>query len=135
MQLDKNWIRRRWLEERFGHAYYLMFALTLVNFILISYRYFIEQDPKLQEIIPNLSIFTIFLVVFYIPISILIGYWHRKTQLSTENTIKRLEDPLLAHICRIILDTRIGRSSEKEIDELKEFLAKIDHDEREDNHK
>jgi len=128
MKLNKKWIRSRWLEERFGHAYYLMFALTLVNFILISYRYFIEQDPKLQEIIPNLSIFTIILVIFYIPMSIIIGYWHRKTQLSTENTIKRLEDPLLAHICRIILDTRIGNASKKEIDELKELLLKIDDD-------
>ncbi|RZD48253.1 MAG: hypothetical protein CXT78_01515 [Thaumarchaeota archaeon] len=135
MKLNKNWIRSRWLEERFGHAYYLMFALTLVNFVLISYRYFVEQDPKLQEIIPNLSIFTIILVVFYIPVSILIGYWHKKTQLSTENTIKRLEDPLLAHICRIILDTRIGNTSKKEVNELKELLSKIDYKGEEENQK
>ena len=128
MQVNKEWIRSRWLEERFGHAYYLMFALTLVNFILISYRYFVEQDSIMQQIVPNLSIFTIILLVFYVPISILIGYWHRRTQLSTENTIKRLEDPLLAHICRIILDTRIGKSSKKEIDELQEFLSKIDNE-------
>ena len=127
MKLDKNWIRRRWLEERFGHTFYLMFALTLVNFILISYRYLVEQDSSMEQIIPNLSNYTIILLVFYIPASILIGNWHKRTQLSTENTIKRLEDPLLAHICRIILDTKIGKSSKKEIDELQKFLSKIDN--------
>lgn len=126
MSLNTTWFRRRWLDERFGHSYYLMFALTLVNFILISYRYFVEQEPVLQELVSNLWIFSAILLVCYIPISILIGYWHRHTQLSTENTIKRLEDPLLAHVCRIILDTKIGKASQKEIEELKALLSKID---------
>ena len=126
MQLDKNWIRSRWLEERFGHAYYLMFALTLVNFILMSYRYFIEQDPKLQEIIPNLSIFTIFLVVFYIPISILIGYWHRKTQLKVETTLIQQQNPLLAKMFRILLDEQTGRASKEEIEEFRKVLVSIE---------
>ena len=129
MGINKIWFRRRWLDTRFGNSYYLLFGLTLVNFILISYRFFIEQEPILQELVSNLWIFTLILLVFYVPISILIGYWHRHTQLSTENTIKRLEDPLLAHICRIILDTRIGRVNEKEIKGLKELLSKIDNNE------
>ena len=65
------------------------------------------------------------LLVFYIPISILIGYWHRHTQLSTENVIKRLEDPWFAHISRLVLDMNLGRASKKEIDEMQEFLSKI----------
>lgn len=133
MSLKTTWIRRMWLDERFGHSYYLMYALTLVNFILISYRFFIEEDPILQDLFSDLWVFTAILLIFYIPISILIGYWHRHTQLSVENTIKRLEDPLLAHIFRIILDTRIGRSSQKEIGELKELLSKIDNDEGKNN--
>ena len=126
MKINKNWFRVRWLEVRYGHSYYLMFILTLVNFVLISYRFLIENDPIANEFVSNLWVFTVVLMIFYVPISILIGYWHRYTQLSTENIIKRLEDPLLAHICRIILDSRTGRASEKEIIELKVLLSKIE---------
>ena len=127
MKINKNWFRIRWLEVRYGHSYYLMFVLTLVNFVLISYRFLIENDPIANEFVSNLWIFTVILMIFYVPISILIGYWHRHTQLSTENVIKRLEDPFLAHICRIILDSRTGRASEKEIIELKVLLSKIEN--------
>ncbi len=126
MKVNNNWFRRRWLEARYGHTNYLIFSLILGNFVLISYRFLIEKDPILNEILSDLWIFAAILMIFYVPTSILIGYWHRHTQLSTENTIKRLEDPLLAHICRIILDSRIGKASEKEIIELKVLLSKIE---------
>ena len=127
MKINKSWFRRRWLEGRYGHSYYLMFALTLVNFVLILYRFLIEQDPIMNEFLSDLWIFSVILIILYVPTSIIIGYWHRHTQLSTENIIKRLEDPLLAHICRIILDSRTGRASEKEIMELKVLLSKIEN--------
>ena len=125
MVINKVWVQRRWLDERLGHSHYLMFALAIVNFILIAYRYLIEEDTLLPEFVSNLTGFTIMLLVFYIPISILIGYWHRHTQLSTENVIKRLEDPWFAHISRLVLDMNLGRASKKEIDEMQEFLSKI----------
>ena len=127
MKINKNWFRRRWLEGRYGHTNYLIFSLTLVNFVLILYRFLIEKDPIMNELLSNLGIFAAILMIFYVPTSILIGYWHRHTQLSTENIIKRLEDPLLAHICRIILDSRTGKASEKEIIELKVLLSKIEN--------
>ncbi len=90
MKVNNNWFRRRWLEARYGHTSYLIFSLTIVNFVLISYRFLIEKDPILNEILSDLWIFAAILMIFYVPTSILIGYWHRHTQLSTENTIKRL---------------------------------------------
>ncbi len=127
MKINKNWFRRRWLDGRFGHSYYLMLGLTLVNFVLIVYRFLIEQDPTMNEFLSNLWIFSVILIIFYVPASILIGCWHRHTQLSTENIIKQLENPLHAHICRIILDSRTGKASEKEITELKTLLSKIEN--------
>ena len=127
MKINKIWFRRRWLDGRYGHTNYLMFSLTIVNFVLILYRFLIEQDPIMNEFLSNLGMFTIILMIFYIPISILIGCWHRHTQLSTDNIIKQLENPLHAHICRIILDSRTGRASEKEIIELKTLLSKIEN--------
>ena len=127
MMINNNWLRRRWLESRYGTTNYLIFSLTIVNFVLILYRFLIESDPIINDFLSNLWIFTVILMIFYVPTSILIGYWHRHTQLSTENIIKRLEDPLLAHICRIIMDSRTGRASEKEIMELRVFLSKIEN--------
>lgn len=127
MKINKIWFRRRWLDGRYGHTNYLIFSLTIVNFVLILYRFLIEQDPIMNEFLSDLGTFTLILMIFYVPISILIGYWHRHTQLSTENTIKQLENPLHAHICRIILDSRTGRASENEIIELKTLLSKIEN--------
>jgi len=127
MKINKNWFKRRWLDGRYGHANYLMFGLTLVNFVLIVYRFLIEKDPTMNKFLSDLWIFSVILMIFYVPISILIGYWHRHTQLSRENIIKQLENPLHAHICRIILDSRTGRASEKEMVELKALLSKIEN--------
>ena len=127
MKINKIWFRRRWLDGRYGHTNYLIFSLTLVNFVLILYRFLIEKDPIMNELLSDLWTFSAILMIFYIPTSILIGYWHRHTQLSIENIIKQLENPLHAHICRIILDSRTDRVSEKEITELKILLSKIEN--------
>lgn len=125
-KIKSNWIRRRWTEERFGTSNYFMYALTISNFILIIYRFLFEEEQILSGIISELWVFSLVLIIGYIPISILIGYWHRRTQLSTENLIKRLEDPLLAHVFRIILDTRLGKKDGKEIEKLKGLFDEIE---------
>ncbi len=127
MKINKIWFRRRWLDVKYGHTNYLIFSLTIVNFILIVYYFLIEKDSINNELFSNLGIFAAVLMIFYVPISILIGYWHRHTQLSIENIIKLSESPMLVHICRIILDSRTGRASEKEITELKALLSKIEN--------
>ena len=127
MKINENWFRRRWLDGRYGHTNYLIFSLTLVNFVLILYRFLIEKDPIMNELLSDLWIFSVILIILYVPVSILIGYWHRYSQLNIENTIKLLENPLHAHISRIILDFKTGRVSEKEILELKALLSKIEN--------
>ena len=127
MKINENWFSRRWIDGRSGFTNYLIFSLSIINFVLILYRFLIEQDPIMNEIISDLWIFTIILMVFYVPISILIGHWHRHTQLSTESIIKQFENPLHAQLCRVILDSRTGRASEKEITELRTLLSKIEN--------
>lgn len=124
MNFNTFWFRRRFLEGRFGHSYYLMFGLILTNFVVIVYRFLFEQISN--DFFSSLYEFVIIFVICYLPTSIIIGYWHRHTQLQVENTIKRLEDPLTAHICRVILDLRTGKASEKEVMELKRLLARIE---------
>ena len=88
---------------------------------------YIEQESISSKILSDLWIFSVTLIILYVPVSILIGYWHIHSQLNIENTIKLLENPLHAHLCRIILDSRTGRVSEKEIIELRTLLSKIEN--------
>ena len=119
-------MRSRWWEFRIGHGTYLIFILTFVNFILISYRLLIERIPFLQEIIPELWIFIVMFLAFYIPASIIIGFWHRKTQLKVETTLAMEQNPLVAKIFRTMLDVQTGKATKEEIEKFREFLLKIE---------
>ncbi len=126
MNFNKFWIRRRWMDGRNGHGVYLMFALTFLNFILITYRYLIEGETGFSALVENLWFFAIIFIISYIPISIVIGYWHRKTQLSVENVLKRMEDPLFAKMIRTLLDVQTKKASEEEINEFRDMLESIE---------
>ena len=125
--MSQGWVRRRWWEFRAGHSVYLIFVLTFINFILIAYRLLIERIPMFQDIIPNLSMFVLLFLGFYIPTAIIIGYWHRKTQLKVETTLTMQQNPVFAKMIRTILDVQTGKASEKEIKEFREFLTKIEN--------
>ena len=122
---QNKWFRKRWLEGRFGHSIYLMYCLTFVNFILIVYRFLIEQDSFFTSVIENLWIFMVIFLVSYIPASIIIGRWHTQNQMWVENYLKRLEDPLLASWFRTLLDTETKKISKGEIEEFRKKLDKI----------
>ena len=124
--MNQSWTRERWWEFRTGHSTYLIFLLTFVNFVLISYRLLIEKIPIFQELIPNLSMFVLLFLAFYIPAAIIIGFWHRKTQLKVETTLTMQQNPVFAKMFRTILDVQTGKASDKEIEEFREFLTKIE---------
>lgn len=126
MIFKNNWIRRRWWDARYGSNTYLMFALSFLNFILIFYRFFLEENYLSSNLIPNLWLFSLIFLILYIPTATLIGYWHRRTQLSVENSLKRLEDPVLARVFRIALDIKIGKASKEEMETFRKFLSKIE---------
>ena len=118
--------RKRWMEGRAGHSMYLMFSLTLINFILISYRFLVEKEPLFVEMISELWIFALILLACYIPIALGIGFWHRKTQYKIERSIKDLENPLLMKIFRVWLDTETEKATIEEIKEFRKILIKIE---------
>ena len=124
--MKKSWIRRRWWEFRQGHSIYLIFILTFVNFILISYRLLIEKITIFKELIPELWIFALIFISVYIPAAILIGVWHRRTQLRVETTLVNQQNPVLAKMIRTLLDVQTGKASQEEIQEFRKILKKIE---------
>ena len=126
--MKEGWIRRRWWEFRQGHSIYLIFMLTFINFILISYRLLIEKITIFKELIPELWIFALIFISVYIPAAILIGVWHRRTQLRVETTLVNQQNPVLAKMIRTLLDVQTGKASQEEIKEFRNMLTKIEKD-------
>ena len=124
--MKDGWGRRRWWEFRQGHSIYLVFALTFINFILISYRLLIEKITIFKELMPDLWMFALIFLIVYVPAAILIGFWHRRTQLRVETTMIQQQNPVLATMIRTLLDVQTGKATKEEIDEFRKMLTKIE---------
>ena len=124
--MNESWVRRRWWEFRQGHSVYLIFMLTFVNFILIAYLLLIEKFPIFNSIFPDLWIFALLFIVIYVPLAVIIGIWHRKTQLKVETTIMNQQNPILAKMIRTLLDVQTGKASEEEIEKFRKMLTDIE---------
>ena len=125
--MNETWVRRRWYDFRQGHGMYLVFAMSFVNFVLIFYRLLIEQIDFLGDLFSNLWIFLVIFLALYIPTAILIGNWHRKTQMRIEHEQSMKQSPLMAKNFRVLLDLLEGKASTKEVEELRRFLKSIEN--------
>jgi len=124
--MNNYWFRRRFLDIRQGHSIYLVFPLTIGNFLLITYRFLIEEESLFQEFILDLWFFGVIFLITYFPVSILIGYGHRKTQLKVDTSIKFLENPIYSKMFRTLLDVKTGKASEEEIEEFRKSLIDVE---------
>ena len=125
--MNSKWFRRRWFDFRQGHSYYLIFALTFANFVLIFHRLLIERVPILDEIFPDLWAFVIIFVLIYVPVAIVIGAWHRKTQLRIDSEVSLRQNPLFAKMFGLLIDIQTGKASKEEIESLRNLLKKIEY--------
>jgi uncharacterized protein YneF (UPF0154 family) len=124
--INKNWIQKRWFDFRQGHSYYLIFTLSFGNFVLIFHRLFIERIPELNEIFGNLGIFVIVFILIYIPVAIIIGVWHRRSQMKIDVDVALRQNPLFAKMIRVLLDVQTGKASQEEIENFRKMLKQIE---------
>jgi hypothetical protein len=120
-----SWVRRRWLDFRQGHTIYLVFAMTFLNFITIQYALLIDRVPALNSIFSNLWLFALVFISAYMPLAIVIGYWHRKTQWKVEQEAMFSENVVQARLWLFMIRLVQGKISEKEQAEMQEMLEKI----------
>jgi len=121
-----GFFRRRWYDFRLGHGLYLIFALSFANFILIFYRLLIEEIEILGEAFSSLWIFTAFFVILYIPVALVVGLWHRRTQLKVEAEQVLRQNPFMARNFRMLVDMIDKRASKEEIEKFRIFLTSIE---------
>jgi hypothetical protein len=120
-----DWFRRRWLDFRNGHSIYLIFVLTFANFITIQYKLLIDQIPYLAGVFNNIIFFAIVFVLMYVPIGIVLGYWHRKTQWKVEQDALFRENKVGAIMWMYVIDLIEGNVSEEDKKLMKKALLGI----------
>ena len=120
-----SWIRRRWLDFRQGHTIYLVFAMTFLNFVTIQYALLIDRIPMLNSVFSNLWIFALAFVAVYMPLAIMIGYWHRKTQWKVEQEAMFSENIVQARLWLFMMNLVEGKATEVERKKMREMLEKI----------
>ncbi|MDH3657846.1 MAG: hypothetical protein OEM77_06890 [Nitrosopumilus sp.] len=86
----------------------------------------IERIEFLNDIFSELWMFIILFVGIYIPVSIVVGAWHRKTQIKVENEQSLLNNPFMARNFRMMIDIIEGKASKDEVQKFREFLSKIE---------
>ena len=124
--IKKEKIRKMMMDTRIGHTSYLMFFLVFLNFILISYNFLPSGDYVIQQSIPELWLFVIIFLILYFPAAIMIGRWHRNTQVKIEQDILRSNEPIFSKMIRILLDAKTGKVTKEQIEEFRKFLLQIE---------
>jgi len=124
MVVKNKYIRRRWLDFRNGHSIYLVFLLTLVNFILIVYNFAILKLPFIPSFL-NLPLFLLIFFLVYIPAAILIGYWHRRNQYAVENEAMVQENWIMAWLGIYNIRLIKGKTTPAEDEAVLNYLTSI----------
>lgn len=121
-----SFLRKRWYDFRAGHGVYLIFLMSFANFILIFHRLLIERVEWLNVLLGNIILFTTVFVLVYVPVAILVGVWHRRTQIKIDADIGWLYSPINAKVFRILLDAQMGKASAAELEKLRALLKDIE---------
>jgi hypothetical protein len=124
MVVKNKYIKRRWLDFRNGHSIYLVFLLSLVNFILIVYNFAILKVPFIASYL-NLPLFIVIFFLIYIPAAILIGYWHRRNQYAVENEALIQENWIFAWIALYQIRLIKGKTTPVEDEAVLNYLNSI----------
>ncbi|HYY86265.1 MAG TPA: hypothetical protein VE594_04090 [Nitrososphaeraceae archaeon] len=99
--------------------------MTFANFITIQYQLLIDRLPYLAGIFESIWIFAILFVVAYVPLSIVLGYWHRKSQWKVEQDALFRENKVGAIMWMYVIDLIEGKVSEEDRKLMREALLLI----------
>jgi hypothetical protein len=122
---DFNWFRRRWLDFRNGHNIYLVFAMTFANFITIQYSLLLDRIPTVGSAFNNIWTFAILFVITYVPLGMIIGYWHRKSQWKVEQEAMFRENVVSARLWLFLINLIDENATEEEKKNMRSFLSTI----------
>ncbi len=89
--------RDLWIYFKAGHGGYLVYSMSIMNFIVLQHRLLIQYIPFLDKYLSKLSTFVALFFFTYIPLAVILGYFeYRKGEMTrkpmlnpyTRDTIK-----------------------------------------------
>jgi hypothetical protein len=99
--------------------------MTFANFVTIQYGLLIDQVPYLKSLFESIWIFAVVFISAYVPVAIVIGYWHRKTQWRVEQQALFKENEIGATMWLFVIDLIDGKVTEEEKQQMRDMLHKI----------
>jgi hypothetical protein len=95
------------------------------NFITIQYSLMIERIPAFNTLFANVWVFVVAFIAIYMPLAIVIGFWHRKSQWKVEQEAMFNENVVQATMYLFLINLIEGKATDKERTEMKVMLEKI----------
>ncbi len=68
-------LRDLWIYFKTGHSGYLVYSMSLLNFVVIQHRMLISYIPILAQYLSRLGTFFMVFMFTYIPLAIVIGFF------------------------------------------------------------
>jgi len=99
--------------------------MTFANFITIQYQLLLQKVPAIHYLHINIWIFALFFVAMYLPLGMIIGYWHRKNQFSVEAEALFNQNQIGATINLFLIDLIDGKVTEEEKQHMRKYLLNI----------
>lgn len=123
-------LRKRFLELRLGHSNYLIYAISISNFLIISYTLLLERWGFAKTLFPSIGIYAVVFLLVYPVVSISLGYWHRTKQYPVEMASSALLDnPLQKRIWITVLKNQlVSLHSIDEGQEIRELLKILENE-------
>lgn len=98
---------------RRGHSVYLALLVSLVNFIVIQYRFLILYIKPLDVLFPSLTIFAVAFIPTYIVLATLIGWWDvRRGMMKTESIVGVQANPYFKDVAKALELIAQGRGDD-----------------------
>jgi hypothetical protein len=98
--------------------------MTFANFVTIQYSLLIDKIPAINSIF-SIWTFAIIFVAAYVPLGMIIGYWHRKSQWKVEQEAMFRENVVAARIWLFAIMLIEGKATEEEKRNMIDFLSTI----------
>jgi hypothetical protein len=99
--------------------------MTFANFVTIQYSLLIDKIPVVSSTFSNIWTFAIVFVAAYVPLGMIIGYWHRKSQWKVEQEAMFRENVVGAKMWLFTIDLIDGKVTEEEKRNMRDFLSTI----------
>lgn len=99
--------------------------MTFANFVTIQYSLLIDKIPAINSLFNNIWTFAFIFIAAYVPLGMIIGYWHRKSQWKVEQEAMFRENVVGARIWLFTIKLIEGEATEEEKRNMIDFLSTI----------